>query len=190
MKKTTHLIALFATVAALLTFNSCTKDPDPAPVDEQEEFDDVRLQFITLNADGSETTDTTSVTFDQQGVPSPSHSHLEPHTTYRLLITLFYKGNNINHEITEEGTEHQFFFLPSVAEGIENYSYNDRDEDSRGIGLDGNITIGEGEFDLQIVLRHGLDKAHSAAQAWNSTNYHEAGGSDDLNVSFEIHAEH
>ncbi len=189
MKKVIYGLTLATAISALFTLNSCTKDPKPAPVDEQEEYDDVEILFITLNADGSQSTDTTKVSFDSKGVPSPSHKHLAPETTYRVLINLYYKGNSINHEIIEEGTEHQFFFNPSIPEGITNYVYNDKDTDNRGIGLDGNMTIGEGEFDLKIVLRHGLNKAHASAQSWNSTTYHEAGGEDDLNVTFEIHAE-
>ncbi len=189
MKKVTHILTFALVITTMLVLNSCTKDPKPAPVEEQEEYDDVRIHFITLHTDGSQTTDTTSVSFNKEGVPSPSHKHLAPHTQYRVLIDLFYKGNSINHEIKEEGTEHQFFFLPSAPEGIESYLYNDKDADTRGIGLDGNMKIGSGEFDLKIVLRHGLDKSHPSAQAFNSATYHDAGGEDDLNIMFEVHAE-
>ncbi|GEM_PF-456842 len=189
MKKATFKIGLLAVAAALITFSSCTKDPDVKPEVEQEEYDAARIQYIELNADGSETTDTTTISFDKAGVPSPSHSHLHPGEKYRTLITLYYNGNSINHEIVEDGAAHKFFFVPSIAGGITNYTYNDADVNGRGIGLDGVTTVGEGEFDLKVVLRHGINKAHAAAAAWNSTNYQEAGGSDDLNVMFEIHAE-
>src|SRR5690606_27389748 len=122
----------------------------------------------------------TIVSIDETGRPRPHHIHLHHDESYRLLIQLFYKGHSINDEIIEEGDEHQFFFIPS-AEGIIEYKYNDADKDGRGIGLDGEIAItGEGEIDLKIVLRHGLNKAHAAAQAWNSPNYQQAGGADDL----------
>lgn len=188
MKKAIYRFVIPVT-AIVLTFSSCKKDPEPTPEVEQEEYDAARVQFIALNADGSETTDTTTINFSKEGVPSPSHNHLHEGETYRTLITLFYKGNNINHEIAEEGTEHRFFFLPSVAGGVTNYSYSDSDAEGRGIGLDGKMTIGTGEFDLKIVLRHGLDKSSPAAQAWNSSNYEAAGGTDDLNIEFEVHAE-
>jgi hypothetical protein len=189
MKKATYRIALLIVAAGLLTFSSCKKDPAPTPEPEQEEFDAARVQFIALNQDGSQTTDTTTINFNKEGVPNPSHSHLSPHTGYRTLITLFYKGNSINQEIIDEGTEHRFFFIPTLAAGIDNYIYKDQDTEGRGIGLDGTMTIGAGEFDLKIVLRHGLDKSHSSAQAYNSANYQQAGGEDDLSVTFEIHAE-
>src|SRR5690606_30484847 len=101
-------------------------------------------------------------------------THLHPGEKYRTLITLYYRGNSINHEIVADGTVHRFFFVPSVAGGITDYTYNDADENGRGIGLDGITTVGEGEFDLKVVLRHGHNKAHAAAAAWNSTNYQEA----------------
>jgi len=188
MKKTIYRFILPA-VLMLSLFNSCKKDPTPTPEVEQEEYDAARIQFIALNPDGSETTDTTTVNFSKEGVPTPSHSHLAPGASYRTLITLFYKGNVINPEIISEGTEHKFFFIPSLATGVTDYVYNDQDAEGRGIGLDGKMTIGSGEFELKVVLRHGLDKANAAAEAWNSSNYEAAGGTDDLNIAFEIHAE-
>jgi hypothetical protein len=189
MKKIIFYPALLALLLGSLTFNSCKKDPSPTPEPEQEEFDGVRLQFIALDDQGSETTDTTTINFSKEGVPSPAHSHLHPHESYRTLITLYYKGNAINQDIIDEGTEHQFFFLPSLDSGILDYVYNDKDADGKGIGLDGTMTIGEGEFDLKIVLRHGLDKSHPSARSWNSPDYQQAGGTDDLSITFEIHAE-
>ncbi len=190
MKKITSRLTLIAAIAGIITISSCSKDkPTPTPEPAQEEFDAARIQFIALDASGNQTTDTTTVNFSKEGVPTPSHSHLKPGGSYRSLITLFYKGNSINQEIIDEGTEHKFFFIPSVAGGVTDYVYNDKDADNRGIGLDGKMTIGSGEFDLKIVLRHALDKSKAEAQAWNSPNYAAAGGEDDLNVEFEIHAE-
>ncbi|PSK94595.1 hypothetical protein [Taibaiella chishuiensis] len=190
MKKITSRLAFIAAIAGIITISSCSKDkPTPTPEPAQEEYDAARIQFIALDASGNQTTDTTTVNFGKDGVPSPSHSHLAPGGKYRTLITLFYKGNSINQEIIDEGTEHKFFFIPSVAAGVTNFVYNDKDKDNRGIGLDGTMTIGSGEFDLKIVLRHALDKSKPEAQAWNSPNYTAAGGEDDLNVAFEIHAE-
>jgi len=189
MKKIAYKIALVTAVAGVFTMTSCKDDPKPTPEVVQEEYDAARIQFIELNSDGSETTDTTTVNFSKEGVPSPAHNHLHAGEKYRTLISLFYKGNLINSEITADGKEHQFFFIPSIAGGVTNYVYNDVDVDGRGIGLDGTMTIGTGEFDLKVVLRHGLDKSKPEAQAWNSAAYQAAGGSDDLNVEFEVHAE-
>ena len=121
MKKVTYRIGLLAAIAGILTFGSCKDDPAPTPEVEQEEFDAARVQFIELNTDGSETTDTTTVNFSKEGVPSPSHTHLHPGDKYRTLITLYYKGNSINHEIVEEGNEHKFFWLQGIQTDIHRF---------------------------------------------------------------------
>lgn len=189
MKKLTYKIALVTAIAGVFTFSSCKDDPAPTPEPEQEEFDAVRIDMIKLDAGGAQTTDTVTVNFDRAGNPTPGTAALSSSTAYRTLLTLSQNGTSINGEITEEGTEHKFFFIPTVASGITNYEYKDADTDGNGIGLDGKMTIGTGTFDLKIVLRHALDKSKAEAQAWNSTNYQAAGGEDDLNINFKIEAQ-
>jgi len=189
MKKAIYKIGFIAAIAGIVTFSSCKKDPVPTPVVEQEEFDHALVQFIKLNTDGSQTTDTVAINFDKSGTPTPTQVTLNNGTAYRTLITLSANGESINHEIIEEGTEHKFFFDPSTA-GILSYVYNDADADGRGIGLDGKMTVGgTATFNLEIILRHALNKSHASAQAWNSTTYDQAGGTDDLNITFGIKAE-
>lgn len=184
MKKAMYRIGVIALAAGIFTLSSCSKDPTPDPVVEQEEFDHARIQFIKLNTDGTQTVDTTTVDFDKSGTPTPQQTILNNGKSYRMLLTLSLKGESINNEIIEEGVEHKFFFNPSLA-GLLNYTYNDADANGRGIGLDGKLTVtGAGTFDLKVVLRHALDKSNAAAQDWNSTGYQAAGGEDDLNVSF------
>src|SRR6218665_2233706 len=152
MKKVIYSIGLVAAFAGVLTVSSCTKDPVPDPVVEQEEFDHALVQFIKLNPDGSQTTDTTAVNFDKSGTPTPASLTLSNGSAYRTLITLSLKGASINSEITEEGTEHKFFFNPSVS-GVLNYSYNDADVNGRGIGLDGKMTVtGAATLQLKVIL--------------------------------------
>lgn len=186
MKKLIYSIGFLVIIAGVFTVTSCTKDPVPDPVVEQEEFDHALIQFVKLNADGSETTDTTSVNFDKSGTPVPSQVTLSNGTGYRMLITLSLKGVSINNEIVDEGTEHKFFFNPTQS-GILNYTYNDADVNGRGIGLDGKLSaMGTGTIDLKVILRHALDKSSADAQAWNSTTYGNAGGEDDLNITFGL----
>ncbi len=181
--------AIIAMSIGILTFTSCKKDPQPAPEPSQEEYDAARIQYILLNEDGSETRDTLTISFDKTGHPSPHHIHVLADHSYRSLVTLFYNGKSINEEIIEAGLEHQFFFIPSSGNVIEDYDYQDADRNGKGIGLDGIITFSpdEGQSSLKVVLRHGLDKNHAAAQSWKNPNYQEAGGADDLNIEFEIH---
>lgn len=189
MKKVIYSLGLVMLVTAMFTITSCTKDPVPDPVVEQEEFDHTLIQFIKLNADSTQTTDTTSVNFDKTGTPTPSQITLENGMSYRMLITLSLKGVPINNEINEEGTEHKFFLNPTQS-GILNYIYKDADSDGRGIGLNGRLSvIGTGTINLKVVLRHALDKSKADAQAWNSTTYENAGGEDDLNITFGLKAQ-
>jgi hypothetical protein len=189
MKKVIYGLGLVMLATTMFTVTSCTKDPVPDPIIEQEEFDHVLIQFVKLNANGSETTDTTVVNFDKNGAPTPSQVTLTNATSYRTLLTLSLKGVSINNEIIEEGTEHKFFFDPTQS-GILNYTYSDADSDGRGIGLDGKLSvIGTGTMNLKVILRHALDKSHADAQAWNSTTYENAGGEDDLNITFGLKAQ-
>jgi hypothetical protein len=188
-KKNALKLSIICLTGLLMTLSACTKDPEVSPENEQEEYDAARVAYIELTEDGTETGDTTIIAFNKAGTPSPAHSHLTPGKRYRTIISLFYNGKDISNEIKEDGTAHQFFFLPSLPTGITHYAYSDADENGRGIGLDGITTIGAGTFDMKIVLRHGLDKSHSAAADWNSSNYYAAGGSDDLSLMFEIHAD-
>jgi hypothetical protein len=189
MKKVISNIKLIVLVTGLLALASCVKDPVPDPVVEQEEFDHALIQFVKLNADGTETTDTTAVNFGKSGAPTPDQTILNNGFSYRTLITLSLKGKSINPEVIEEGTEHKFFFNPTQA-GVLSYVYNDADTAGRGIGLDGKMTVsGTGTFNVKVVLRHALDKSNANAQAWNSTDYEAAGGEDDLNITFALKAQ-
>jgi len=189
MKTTILKFAFLATVIGTLTFSSCKKNPTPTPEDAQEEYDASRIQFVLLNPEGSETTDTTTIDFNRNGVAAPNTAMLMSNKHYRMLITLLNHGNSVNDEVLEEGTIHQFFFIASQ-NNVFDYAYNDFDVNSRGIGLDGTAIIsGPGTTQLKVVLRHGLDKSKPEAQSWNSTSYENAGGEDDLNISFQITAQ-
>lgn len=189
MKKNLLITGLLLATGGLLTFSSCSKDPEVKPEIEQEEFNAVRIDFVRLESSGTETTDTVTVNFDKAGNATPSQALLKNGTTYRTLLTLSLDGTSINNEITEEGTEHKFFFNPSAA-GIISYTYNDKDANGRGIGLDGNLKVtGTSTLNLKVILRHALDKSLPDAQAWNSTTYEKAGGEDDLNITFGLKAE-
>lgn len=189
MKNNILKLACFIFVFGSITFSSCKTVPTPTPELGQEEYDASRIQFVLLNANGSETTDTTTVNFDRTGTPTPNAAELSSNKKYKLYITLLNHGNNVDHEIIDEGTIHQFFFIPSQS-GIFDYAYNDVDSNNRGIGLEGTASIsGPGNTELKIVLRHGLDKSKPEAQTWNSPNYENAGGEDDLNILFQIKAQ-
>ncbi|MCL4639947.1 MULTISPECIES: hypothetical protein [Olivibacter] len=169
---------------AAVSFSSCSKD-DPVPEIDQEEYDGTILTFTEghyhddeFHAEG----DTLQVRFIRgSDRPYPSHVHLHAGEQYQLDIAMFKNGQNTTAEFGEN--EHQWFFLGAPADVLD-YTYTDN-----RVGFKGVFTVNKASegFDLQLVLRHGLDKSQPAAQSWNSPNYREAGGSDDFNKSFELH---
>jgi len=190
MKQYRLNIAAALVIVAALFFTSCTQDePTPTPENNQEAITAITVSYVKLGTDGTPTTDTTSVTFDANGSPTPGFLSLSVGSSYLTLITFYDHDENMNSEITEEGTEHKIFFFPAQA-GIINYAYNDQDSNGNPIGLSGKTTIlNPGTTGLSIILRHGLNKNSAAAQGWNNADYIQAGGEDDANVSFDIQAE-
>lgn len=165
---------------AIISLAACKKN-DPKPNNQNEEYDAIKISFIKLDINGAQTTDTSFVNFNASGVATPANLNLAGNTRYRMLIALYADGANINQEVIDDAAEHKFFFFANPSAGVSNYQYND------GIGLDGLIDIaGSSTFNLQVLLRHGLDKTHPDAQVYNSANYQNAGGNNDLNINFNI----
>lgn len=170
----------------VFSFSSCSKD-DPVPEIDQEEYDAAELIFAHGEIrDGSfvESGETTKISISETGETTPHHTHLAEGETYRLKVNLFHDGKSINQEIIDAGDEHQFFFV-GAPEGVFDYGY----EDSK-VGLQGILTVtghSDSAFDWNLVLRHGLNKDHAAAQQWDNPNYVQAGGADDLNATVELH---
>lgn len=182
-----QILSIFAIALLLLvSFSSCSKN-DPVPELDQEEHDAVQVvlqhgsvENNTFIASGEETV----INFSKNGVPTPKHVHLTEGKTYRMKINMFYDGENINQEIIDEADEHQFFFS-GAPDGLFDYTYEDDN-----IGLQGILRVldhSDSNFKFKFILRHGLNKDHASAQVWNSKNYVQAGGADDLNVEVEFH---
>ena len=185
--KTINLFSSIAIAAlVLLGFSSCSKD-DPVIEIDQEEYNAAQIIFIPGKLENGifvESEDEIIIDFNKEGVPSSNHTHLHEGQSYRMKINLFNNGENINQEIIDDGDEHQFFFL-GAPEGVFDYLYEDDQ-----LGLSGILTVKastESAFEFNIILRHGLDKDHSAAQLWNNPQHIQAGGADDLNFKLEIH---
>ncbi|MET6997568.1 hypothetical protein [Chitinophaga defluvii] len=176
----------------LTFFSACSKKDNPVPEVNQEEADAAVFNFILLekhNDHYHEKKDTVKVSFDKTGHASPHHMHLTEGEHYRLKIVMYYKGKDITKEYTDEGNIHQFFFVPTK-EGYLDYVYEDKDAKGRGIGFTGIVKVLKadgGAFDLKAVLKHGLNKDHPAAKAWNNPKFMDAGGETDFEGEFEIH---
>lgn len=167
---------------------SCKKKPNPILEVPQEELDDVQVHFILLDDNQQATTDTTSIIFDKNGASNIDLLTVHAAKKYLMLIHIFNEEESINEEIMEDGDMHQFFFIPSDSGLITSFEYLDEDQNGRAIGLKNKIEWAATEIttDFKIILRHGLDKSHENAVDYNDPNYRNAGGEDDLQVSFEI----
>lgn len=178
MKTINLRIAITLLLSIVVAFASCKKD-DPVLEVDQEEYDIIKVAFTNL----SDTSDILTINFDKNGKAEKSHYHLLPNQKYKMEITLFNNGKDINHEFIEEIDEHKFFFL-APEEAVTNYIYQDKD-----LGLKGEITFGsyDSSFELIALLRHGLDKNHPSAKEWNSNDYQKAGGAEDLRLTIPLH---
>lgn len=171
----------------VVSFSSCSKN-DPVPEVDQEEHDAVQLVLqhgSIINDEFIASDEETIINFAKNGTPTPKHVHITEGKSYRMKINMLYNGENINQEIIDEADEHQFFFL-GAPDGVFDYKYEDSN-----IGLQGILTVlshSDSNFNFNIILRHGLNKDHLSAQAWNSKTYVQAGGADDLNIKVELHA--
>lgn len=172
-------IFLFTFILTLIvSFSSCKKD-NPILEDDQEEFHNAEVVFTNL----SDPDDKLTISFDQKGIAEKSHYHLLAGNQYKMEIAIFHDGKNINQEFIDDIQEHKFFFI-ALETAVTNYVYKDND-----LGLNGEITFGDLDtsFDFQIILRHGLNKNHSSAKDWNSKDYRNAGGVDDLVLKMPMH---
>lgn len=180
LKKSTLAITLFTS----LFFVACKKE-EPHHNHDNEEYDQVKIAFVLLDPAGMATNDTTIVALDAQGNAAPSLNTIAANQSYKMLINLSAAGASVNEEIAADAADHQFFFFATPQNAINDYQYLDNK-----IGLEGKITFGSAQtFDLQILLRHGLDKNHAGAATYNSSDYQAAGGSNDLNMLLHLKSE-
>ena len=174
----TTFLSLFLLIS--IGFSSCKRN-EPVLEDDQEEYDAVEVLFTLVNNPEKNV----KVVFNRFGYPDQKNYQLLKDEKYQMEISLFHNGENINPEVEEESSEHQFFFF-APEKAVKDYHYQDDQ-----LGLKGTISFGDltEHFELKILLRHGLNKDHPAAQLWNNPNYAEAGGVDDLlfNIPISLH---
>lgn len=189
-------LPLYLFAALTLGFVSCESD-DPTPENEGEVITDVTLTFQELNASGSPVDLAFSATAsDPEGIEVGATPTIEPVTlakgkNYRMTITVTnsIEGEDITAEILAEGDEHQFFFLGSAfSSNILTIAYDDPSGEL--IGLQNELTVssspGTNNTQIQVVLRHDLDKNYPGATNPNFANYVQAGGETDLDITFPV----
>ncbi len=187
-------IYLFAILA--MGFASCESD-DPVPENDAEVITDVTLTFQELDATGAAVgTPFTAKASDPEGIEVGATPTIETVTlakgkNYRMNITLTngIEGEDITEEVLEESDEHQFFFLGGAfTSNILTIAYDDPSGEL--IGLQTDLTVssspGTNNTQMQVILRHALDKSYPGATNPNFQTYEQAGGETDLDITFPV----
>lgn len=186
-------VYLFAVLA--MGFASCESD-DPVPENDGELITDVTLTFQELDGSNLVGTPFSASASDPEGIEVGATPTIETVTltkgkNYRMTITVTNSiaGEDITAEILEEADEHQFFFLGSAfSSNILTTAYDDPSGEL--IGLQNKLTVssspGTNNTQIQVVLRHDLDKNYPGATNPNFANYVQAGGETDLDITFPV----
>ena len=175
----------YALLASTLIFASCSDDDDaPDPVNEEEVIttltvtlesgsDTVVMQYQDLDGDGP---DAATVTVS---------GSLTANTVYDGSIVLLNEtempAENVTVEIEEEDDEHQFFY--TVGSGLDVFTeYSNFDGDGNPLGTLFALNVGSASSGgLTFTLRHEPNKPN--------TGLENAGGSTDIEVTFDVTVE-
>ena len=189
-------LSIYLFAALTMGFASCESD-DPEAENEGEVITDVTLTFQELNASGGLVgTPFSAKASDPEGIevgatPTIETVRLTKGKNYRLTITVTnsIEGEDITAEILEEADEHQFYFLGTAFTGnIMTIAYDD--PSGKLIGLQNKLTVssspGTNNTQMQVILRHDLDKNFPGASNPNFANYVQAGGETDLDITFPV----
>ncbi|SEG19100.1 hypothetical protein [Algoriphagus boritolerans] len=187
-------IYLFGVLA--LGFASCESN-DPEEENDGEVITEVTLNFQELDATGNPMGLVTSFkASDPEGIEVGSSPIIQPVTltrgkTYRMTIAVYngIEDEDITEEILAEADVHQFYFLGSAfTSNILSISYDDPSGDL--IGLQNILSVssspGTNNTQMQVVLRHDLDKNFPGATNPNFANFVQAGGETDLDITFPV----
>lgn len=197
MKTTLRLLGGLSFLAVVVLSGCTKKSEDPKPVNPQELITRVTVSFT--EARQGVTTPSLVLTWsdpDGEGGNAPTITSTgsitaQNNLSYVMAVELRGKESPTaaeevkNSEITAEAGEHQFFFVQNPA-GAFTINTLDRDTNNRPVGLNNTITMAGRttdltNFSLRVVLRHELNKAFANL---NETNFEQAGGSTDIDVTF------
>ncbi len=193
----TNKLYLIALALVPFAFSSCTSE-DPVPENDGELITDVTLTFQEIDASGN----ALGAPFDfkasdSEGIEIGSAPEVETvmltkGKRYEMSIDVYNSvaGEDITEEIRAEGDEHQFYFLGSAFTSSPFLSYEYNDDGAELIGLKGIVTVqqstGVNTANIQLLLRHALDKNYPGAENPNFQDYAKAGGETDLDITFPV----
>ncbi len=194
MKNNKWLFVAILSFAAI-AITGCNSDDDSTPpptgVGDEEVITTVALHFSNVLSEAM-------YHFEWEDLDGPGGDAPEldpiilPIGTYAMKIEVYNKSNpastiDVAEEIAEEGTEHQFFFLPQGgASSVFEFVYADFDSDDYPIGLESVWTLEMPTTEasqLRLVLRHEPNKSATGVAVGDITN---AGGSTDIDVVFQL----
>ncbi|MFC5623846.1 hypothetical protein [Algoriphagus winogradskyi] len=194
---TKNKLYLLALALVAFSISSCESE-DPVPENDGEVITDVTLMFQEIDDTGAavgspfEFTASDSEGIEVGGAPTVETVMLSKGKTYQMSIEVYnsIENEDITEEIQEEGDEHQFYFLGSAFTSSPFLSYIYDDEGSELIGLKGIVSVqqspGFSTAEMRVILRHDLDKNYPGADNPNFTDYAQAGGESDLDITFPV----
>lgn len=174
----------------LLVFSSCSDDDEPeTPLVPNEEEVITTLTYTLTNSTDTAVFQYLDLDGDGGNAPVITVDTLMANQAYSGVISLLNELDtpplNVTEEVSEEGTEHQFFYQPSS--DYLSVDYTDSDADGNPIGITTQLaTIDAASGTLTIILRHEPDKTASGVPQGNIAN---AGGETDIEVVFNVVAE-
>lgn len=189
-------LPLYLLILLTLGFASCESN-DPSKENDGEVITDVTLKFQELNASNAPVGSVLSFkASDPQGIevgktPTVQSISLTKGKKYQMTIevTNSIKNEDITQEILAEAAAHQFFFLGPVFDS-NIFSIQYADAGGIALGLKNTVTVssspGTNNSSMRVVLRHDLNKNFAGARNPNFSNFVQAGGETDLDITFPV----
>lgn len=177
-------------VGVLSSFFLCSCDPqDPPPANEEELITSLIYTLVSVN-----TKDTVVFSFrdlDGDGGASPVivNGKLKQNTNYSGTVLLLNESKSpvvdINSEILNEATEHQFFYQAASVDC--HFAYTDSDSNGNPIGIQTLLQArAASKGKMTITLRHLPNKFGNNVVNGDITN---AAGETDIEISFDVQIE-
>lgn len=182
--KTIKLLALL--FISTLVFTGCSDDDDHD--DDHDHEDEVITTLIYTLTDGNDVITLSYLDLDPNDTVEGTYTvsgNLTANTQYVGAITLLNATDDdpehIQEEIEEEAEEHEFFYSTDISDLA--ITKTDEDADGNPVGFTTTLTTGAaGDGTLTITLLHEPTKPNDGTVA-------DAGGSTDIEVSFDVTVE-
>ncbi len=189
-------VSLYLLALVTFGFTACQSE-DPTKENDGEVITDVTLKFQELNASNALVGSVLSFkASDPQGIevgktPTIQSISLDKGKKYQMTIevTNSIASEDITQEILTEAAAHQFYFLGPVFDS-NIFSIQYADAGGIALGLKNTVTVssstGTNNSSMRVVLRHDLNKSFAGANNPNFSNFVQAGGETDLDLTFPV----